>query len=148
MVIANGLSPHILKELFHGKDVGTLFLPRRQKMACRKCWIAFTLKEKGAIKVDKGAIRAICEQGKSLLPVGITGVKGNFREGDMVGCLGPDDISFAKGLVNYKAADIRKLKGLKTDQIKDILGHKYYDEVIHRDNLVITVDETGKPTCQ
>ena len=148
MVIASGLSPHILKDLFHGKDVGTLFLPRRQKMTRRKCWIAFTLKEKGAIKVDRGAIRAICKQGKSLLPVGITDVKGNFSQGDMVSCLGPDDISFAKGLVNYKAADIRKLKGLKTGQIKDILGHKYYDEVIHRDNLVITVDETGEPTCQ
>lgn len=147
MVIASGLKPHVLKSLFQGKDVGTLFLPRRQKMTSRKCWIAFTLKEKGAIKVDRGAARAICKQGKSLLPIGIIDVKGDFREGDMVCCIDPDGVAFARGLVNYKASDIKKLMGLKTSQIEKQLGHKHYDEVVHRDNLVMTLDETEEPIC-
>jgi glutamate 5-kinase len=147
MVIASGLKPNVLKSLFQGKDVGTLFLPRRQKMTSRKCWIAFTLKEKGAIKVDRGAARAICKQGKSLLPIGIIDVEGDFREGDMVCCLDPDGVAFARGLVNYKASDIKKLMGLKTSQIEKQLGHKHYDEVVHRDNLVMTLDETEEPIC-
>jgi len=147
MVIASGLKANVLKSLFQGKDVGTLFLPGRQKMTSRKCWIAFTLKEKGAIKVDRGASRAICEQGKSLLPIGIIDVKGDFRVGDMVCCLDPDGIPFARGLVNYKASDIKKLMGLKTAEIEKRLGHKDYDEVVHRDNLVMILDETEVPPC-
>ncbi|NVM21106.1 MAG: glutamate 5-kinase [Desulfobacterales bacterium] len=139
MVIASGLKPNILNSLFQGKDVGTLFLPKREKMTSRKCWIAFTLKAKGAIKVDMGAARAICKQGKSLLPIGIIGVEGEFGEGAMVRCIDADGMPFARGLVNYKASDIRKLMGLKTNQIAQRLGHKHYDEVIHRDNLVIVV---------
>jgi glutamate 5-kinase len=148
MVIASGLKPNILKSIFEGKDEGTLFLPRTQKMTSRKCWIAFTLKAKGAIKVDGGAARAICKQGKSLLPIGITGVDGEFREGAMVRCLDPDGVSFARGLVNYKASDIRKVMRLKTNQIEQRLGYKHYDEVIHRDNLVITLDDKEGPICQ
>ena len=148
MVIASGLKPNILKSLFQGKDVGTLFLPRREKMASRKCWIAFTLKVNGAIKVDRGAARAICKQGKSLLPIGITDVEGEFSEGAMVRCVDPDGVAFARGLVNYEASDIRKLMGLKTSQIEKRLGHKHYDEVIHRDNLVMTSEETEEPACQ
>jgi glutamate 5-kinase len=147
MVIASGLKPNVLKSLFQGRDVGTLFLPTRQKMTSRKCWIAFTLKEKGAIKVDAGAARAICKQGKSLLPIGIIDVKGDFLEGDMVCCLDPDGVPFARGLVNYKASDIKKVMGLKTSQVEKRLGHKHYDEVVHRDNLVMTLDETEEPTC-
>ncbi|NVM56778.1 MAG: glutamate 5-kinase [Desulfobacterales bacterium] len=138
MVIASGLRPNILKSLFQGKDVGTLFLPRGEKMASRKCWIAFTLKAKGTIKVDRGAASAICKRGKSLLPIGIMDVEGDFGEGAMVRCVDPDSVPFARGLANYKASDIRKLMGLKTNQIEQRLGHKHYDEVIHRDNLVIT----------
>jgi len=147
MVIANGLKPNTLKEIFTGQSVGTLFMPRARKLARRKCWIAFTLKEKGVIKVDKGAAEAICRQGKSLLPIGITHVEGNFGEGAMVRCLDPEDQPFAKGLVNYKASDIRKLQGLKTNQIESVLGHKHYDEVIHRDNLVITRGGMEEPPC-
>jgi len=147
MVIANGLKPNILKDLFQGKDVGTLFLPRRGKMTSRKCWIAFTLQAQGAIKVDKGAARAIRKNGKSLLPIGIMDVEGTFHEGAMVRCLDPEGIPFARGLVNYKAADIQKLAGLKTSQIAQRLGYKHYDEVIHRDNLVITLDETEEVIC-
>jgi len=148
MIIANGLKSNILKDLFQGKDIGTLFVPQPEKMTCRKCWIAFTLKEKGVIKVDRGAVKAICNQGKSLLPIGITDVEGDFRKGAMVNCVDPDGIPFAKGLVNYKATDIRKLAGLRTSEIEKCLGYKSYDEIIHRDNLVMTMDEMEALTCQ
>ncbi len=148
MVIAGGVKPDILKNLFQGKDTGTLFLPRRQKMASRKCWIAFTLEAKGDIKVDRGAARAICRDGRSLLPIGILDVEGTFNEGAMVRCVDPDGVPFARGLVNYKSRDIRQLKGLRTNQIEKRLGHKHYDEVIHRDNLVITLDESEEASCQ
>jgi glutamate 5-kinase len=148
MVIASGLKSNILKRLFEGKDEGTLFVPRREKMTSRKCWIAFTLKAKGVIKVDKGAARAIHKRGKSLLPIGIVDVEGRFSEGAMVSCLDPSGVRFAKGLVNYKASDIKKVMGLKTNQIERRLGYKHYDEVIHRDNLVITWDEKEGPICR
>ncbi len=141
MVMASGLKANILKRLFEGRDVGTLFLPGREKMGSRKCWIAFTLKAKGAIRVDRGAAKAIRKQGRSLLPIGILDVGGDFGVGAAVSCIDPDGVPFARGLVNYKASDVRKLMGLKTSQIEQRLGYKHYDEVIHRDNLVITIDD-------
>jgi glutamate 5-kinase len=148
MVIASGLKANVLKRLFEGKDVGTVFLPRREKMGSRKCWIGFTLKATGTIKVDKGAAKAMFKHGRSLLPVGILDVEGEFGVGAAVNCIDPDGVAFARGLVNYTAVDIRKLMGVKTDQIEKRLGYKHYDEVIHRDNLVITVDDKGGPICQ
>jgi glutamate 5-kinase len=148
MIIASGLRPGILKDLFQGKDLGTLFPAQAEKMACRKCWIAFTLKEKGVIKVDRGAAKAICDHGKSLLPIGIMDVDGDFRKGAMVRCVDPDGVAIAKGLVNYKASDIRKLIGVRTSDIEQHLGYKSYDEVIHRDNLVMTAEEMEALTCQ
>ncbi|MCK4488363.1 MAG: glutamate 5-kinase [Desulfobacterales bacterium] len=147
MVIASGLKPNILKKLFEGRDMGTLFLPRKEKMGSRKCWIAFTLKAKGTVKVDRGAARAIRKDGRSLLPIGILDVEGDFGIGAAVSCIDLDGVAFARGLVNYRATDIRKLMGLKTNQIEQRLGYKHYDEVIHRDNLVITVDKEGT-VCQ
>jgi glutamate 5-kinase len=147
MIIANGLKKNILTSLFQGQDVGTLFIPRKEKMTCRKCWIAFTLEEKGVINVDHGAAQAIRKRGKSLLPIGIVDVKGEFGVGAMVSCVDPEGMAFARGLVNYRASDIRKLKGLKTRDIEKKLGHKHYDEVIHRDNLVLTLEEGEELTC-
>lgn len=147
MIIANGLKPNILKKLFQGQDLGTLFLPNRQRMGSRQCWIAFTLKEQGRITVDHGAARALREHGKSLLPIGIVDVEGDFGAGAAVGCIDPDGLAFAQGLVNYGAHDIKKLKGLRSNQIEKVLGHKDYDEVIHRDNLVITADDKEEPAC-
>jgi glutamate 5-kinase len=100
------------------------------------------------IRVDKGAANAIRKQGRSLLPIGIVGVEGEFGVGAAVTCVDPDGLSFATGLVNYGASDIRKLMGIKTNQIHKRLGYKHYDEVIHRDNLVITVDDKEGPVCQ
>jgi len=137
-VIANGKEPGILKTLFSGKAKGTFFMPNQKRLASRKCWIAFSLKPKGILDIDEGAANAVLNRGKSLLPSGVLNVEGEFgvgapvefrsRNGDMVG----------KGLVNYSSADIRRILGMNSAKIKSLLGYKPYDEIIHRDNLVIS----------
>lgn len=141
MLIAGGEKHDILIKLFAGKEHGTFFIPKKEKLANRKCWIAFTLKPKGTIIIDDGAAAAILKSGKSLLPSGIVRVDGEFSVGAAVEFRreGNDEI-LGTGLVNYSASDIRKIMGLKSGKIKKYLGHKSYDEVIHRDNLAITCD--------
>ncbi len=143
MVIANGEKANILLKLFSGNETGTFFAPKKDKLASRKCWIAFSLKPKGMIRVDDGAAAAILKRGKSLLPSGILDVEGEFNVGAAVQFTKEDEQILGSGLVNYSAADIRKIMGLKSSKIKRCLGYKPYDEVIHRDNLVLTVDECG-----
>ncbi|MBW2155064.1 MAG: glutamate 5-kinase [Deltaproteobacteria bacterium] len=138
MVIANGGKPDILIKLFSGKEIGTFFVSKKKKLKSRKCWIAFTLKPKGAIRIDDGAALAILNRGKSLLPSGIVHVEGEFNVGAPVEFKNGDNETLGTGLVNYSSADIRKIMGFKSSQIKKILGHKPYDDVIHRDNLAIT----------
>jgi glutamate 5-kinase len=140
MVIANGGKPDVLKKLFSGKDVGTFFTPKKKKLKSRKCWIAFTLKPKGVIRIDDGAAEAIVNRGKSLLPSGIVGVEGEFNVGAPVEFRKTDDKILGTGLVNYSSTDIRKIMGLKSNQIKNCLGQKPYDDVIHRDNLAVTAE--------
>ena len=140
MVIANGGRPDVLKKLFSGKDVGTFFTPKKKRLKSRKCWIAFTLKPKGIIRIDDGAAEAILNRGKSLLPSGIVGVEGEFSVGAPVEFRKTDDETLGTGLVNYSSTDIRKIMGLKSSQIKNRLGHKPYDDVIHRDNLAVTAE--------
>jgi len=140
MVIANGGIPDVLKKLFSGKVVGTFFTPKKKKLKSRKCWIAFTLKPKGVIRIDDGAAEAILNRGKSLLPSGIVGVEGEFSVGAPVEFRKTDDKTLGNGLVNYSSTDIRKIMGLKSSQIKNRLGHKPYDDVIHRDNLAVTAE--------
>ena len=140
MVIANGSRPDVLKKLFSGKTVGTFFTPKKKKLKSRKCWIAFTLKPKGVIRIDEGAAEAILNRGKSLLPSGIVSVEGEFSVGAPVEFRKTDDEILGNGLVNYSSKDIRKIMGLKSSQIKNRLGHKPYDDVIHRDNLAVTAE--------
>jgi glutamate 5-kinase len=148
-VIVNGLKPGILKDVFDGRPVGTLFMPQDIGLCSRKQWIAFTRTLKGEIIVDKGAGEALLERGKSLLPSGIKEVRGRFSMGDSVVLLSEDDRELAVGMVNYHSGDIKKIMGLKSSQIKDILGFKHDDEVIHRDNLVITTDAAaGEDVCR
>jgi glutamate 5-kinase len=140
MVIARGDQPDILIKLFADEAHGTFFMPRKEKLASRKCWIAFTLKPQGAIQIDEGAANAILNNGKSLLPSGIVAVEEDFNMGAPVAFKNRNNEVLGIGLANYSAEDIRKIMGLKSDQIKTVLGHKAYDEVIHRDNLAITCD--------
>lgn len=141
MLIAGGEKHDILIKLFAGKEHGTFFIPKKEKLANRKCWIAFTLKPKGTIMIDNGAAAAILNSGKSLLPSGIVRVDGEFSVGAAVEFRRESNNEIlGTGLVNYCASDIRKIMGLKSGKIKKYLGHKSYDEVIHRDNLAITCD--------
>ncbi len=141
MIIAKGEHPDILLKLFAGKELGTFFVPKKEKISSRKRWIGFTLKPRGTILIDDGAADALLKNGKSLLPIGIIGVEGNFDVGAPVECVNRNNRILGTGLVNYCAADIQQIKGLKSNQIVNRLGYKPYDEVIHRDNLVIKIDD-------
>jgi glutamate 5-kinase len=138
MVIARGDLPNILLKLFAGQNHGTYFIPKKQKLASRKCWIAFSLKPKGVIKIDAGAVKALLKNGKSLLPSGIIAVQDDFGVGAPVEFQNRNNETLGIGLVNYSSTEIQKIMGLKSNHIKQVLGHKSYDEVIHRDNLAIT----------
>ena len=136
-VILNGKKNGMLAALFEGRETGTLFLPRLEKMDSRKHWIAYTAASKGGIVVDDGAHDALVNKGKSLLPGGVVSVEGSFKVGDCVNCLDIRGSVFGRGLTKYSSIELDKIRGLKTSQIEPILGHKDYDEVIHRDDLVI-----------
>ena len=136
-VIARGTKEGVLHQIIKGKEIGTLVLPKKVTLSSRKHWIAFNLKPKGDVVVDEGAKKAILQKGKSLLPSGVVKVRGLFDRGDSVSCLGPRGKEFARGLVNYSAQELERIKGLKSDQIEKLLGYKYSDEVIHRDDLVV-----------
>ncbi len=142
MIIARGSRPNVLLDLFDGVKLGTFFAPAREKLANRKRWIAFSLKPKGSIFIDDGAANAIMHNGKSLLPIGIIGLEGEFGVGAPVEFKNRN-CSIGMGLVNYGSADIRKIMGIQTSKIVETLGEKPYDEVIHRDNLAVTgeIDE-------
>ena len=136
-VVARGTKDGILHQILKGKEIGTLILSTGEALSSRKHWIAFNPKPKGDIIVDDGAKKAILQRGKSLLPSGVVKIKGIFDRGDLVSCLGPRGKEFARGLVNYSATELEKIKGHRSDQIESTLGYKYSDEVIHRDDLVV-----------
>lgn len=136
-IIANGKEESTLEDLFTGKEVGTLFLPSGASLSRRKHWIAFTLKSAGQIIIDDGARNAISSKGKSLLPSGIKDVKGKFGVGESVTCVDESGAEIARGLTSYSSEDIKLIMGKSTRDIEAVLGHKYSDEVIHRDDLVI-----------
>ena len=135
--IINGRTPHNLLHLFDGHELGTYFLPAIDPMAARKHWIAFTKKPRGKLFLDDGARRAVAESGKSLLPSGISSIDGSFDRGDAVRLCGLDGQEFAKGVTNYTSAELARILGRKTSEIEGILGYKYGDEIVHRDNLVL-----------
>ncbi len=136
-VVACGTKNEVLRQILKGKEVGTLILPKMRTLSSRKHWIAFNLKPKGDVIVDEGAKRAIVQKGKSLLPSGVLEVKGSFDRGDSVSCIGPRGKEFARGLVNYSVEELEKIKGLRSSEIEGVLGYKYSDEIIHRDDLVV-----------
>jgi len=136
-IIANGLRPNILKEVFSGKPCGTFFLPEPSTLNSRKQWIAFTKKTKGSITIDDGAESALTKNGKSLLPSGITAVQGRFRMGDSVVIQDKNRQKIAIGMVNYNSGDLQKIIGARTSEIESILGYRHDDEIVHRDNLIL-----------
>lgn len=137
-VIVGGRLPNVLLRLAEGEALGTLLTAGQQPQAARKRWLAGQLQVRGTLELDEGAVRVLKEQGRSLLPVGVKAVRGNFTRGDMVTCVGPDGREVARGLVNYSSQDAGRIMGLSSAQIPDILGYMDDEELIHRDNLVLT----------
>lgn len=136
-IIVGGRIERVLDRLKGSERLGTLLTPERSRYAARKQWLAGHLQMRGTLSLDAGAVRALLEQRKSLLPVGVTAVEGNFRRGEMVVCLGPDGREVARGLVNYSAADAQRIIGLSTEAIEQELGYIDEPELVHRDNLVL-----------
>jgi len=138
MVIAGGRTPRVLERLFSGESLGTFFMPAKEKRIYgRKPWIAFALERKGSVKLDKGAVFAVTQDGRSLLPVGVTEVSGQFQEGDCIVCVDSSGREVAVGLSNYSAEDLRKITGCQSREIGSFLnGECLKEEVIHRDNMI------------
>ena len=152
-VIASGRSDDVLPRIFAGEDVGTLFTTRGEAMPARKRWLGWSADCRGSLMVDAGARDAIVSRGSSLLAAGIQAVEGFFTCGDLVSLatFDPDTTTaqapFARGLVNYTAAEVRQIAGLKTEQIGEVLGTFPYEEVIHRDNLSVIRRGSTQPAA-
>lgn len=137
-IIVSGRQPKVISRALEGERVGTFFFPHKDRLAARKHWLRYILKPMGSITVDEGAKKAIAGKGKSLLPSGVISVEGRFKYGDAVSLTDSDSKEFARGLTNYTVVELRKIQGHHTKEIEGLLGYKHYDEVIHRDNLVLT----------
>jgi glutamate 5-kinase len=139
MVIASGREPGTLARVLRGEPVGTYFPPRGDRLAARKRWIAFAVPPQGRLLVDAGARQALIERGKSLLPSGVVDIEGDFDAGEVVALCAADGDGkeFARGLVNFDAQELRTIRRAKTTEIESLLGYKSFDEVVHRDNLVV-----------
>lgn len=136
-VIASGREPRVLQRLAEGEPIGTALLSAMPKLAARKLWLADHLQLRGRVSVDAGAARALVQDGKSLLPIGATGVQGEFERGEAVAVVDPDGREIARGLVNYASSDVRRLLRQPSAQIEALLGFVEEPELIHRDNLVL-----------
>ena len=136
-VIASGKEPGLLARVVSGEEVGSLFVPGRKRLTERKRWIAIRTRSRGSIAVDDGAKRALVERGASLLPAGIVAVEGEFGIGERVDLLDGRGQAFAVGLVSYPALEIRRMKGRQSEEFVDVLGYKYIEEIVHREDLVL-----------
>ncbi|HMM76996.1 MAG TPA: glutamate 5-kinase [Gammaproteobacteria bacterium] len=136
-VIAGGRRPGVLLDLAAGRGVGTLLTAPATKLAARKLWLAGTLHVRGRLTLDAGACRVLREQGKSLLPVGVVAVDGEFERGELVSCVDQQGREIARGLVNYGAREAQAIKGLPSSRLEDALGYLREPELIHRDNLAL-----------
>ena len=137
-VIAGGRNPVILTAVTQGAAVGTLLTASQQPLAARKQWLAGQLQVKGQLVLDAGAVKVLTQQGRSLLAVGVNEIKGQFTRGELVSCINADGKEVARGLVNYNSDEAFRIMGKSTEFIADILGYREDDELIHRDNMVIT----------
>jgi glutamate 5-kinase len=137
-VIAHGRNPEALLRIARGEVLGSLLKPAQTVMAARKRWIAGQLQVRGRLGLDAGAVKVLREQGRSLLPVGVTRAEGEFERGDLVLCLDGEGREVARGLVNYNAAEAQRILGAPSAEIAKRLGYPGEAELIHRDNLVIT----------
>lgn len=137
MVIVNGDKHNFLTDILDSKEIGTLFLGQKDPVKAKKHWMAFATKPTSSIIVDDGAEKALVNRNKSLLPKGIISVDGTFTEGEVISILNSKKEEIAHGITNYNSMEIDLIKGLDSNAIEDKLGYKDYDEVIHKNNLVI-----------
>jgi glutamate 5-kinase len=135
-VIANGRQADVIAQVMSGASVGTFLQTSRQPLSARKQWLASLLHAKGALMLDDGAVKSVLEQGRSLLPIGIVEVSGEFQRGDLVSCVDSTGRERARGLVNYASNEAAVLKGKASADIERVLGYHGEEEMIHRDNLV------------
>ena len=138
-VIASGHEPEVLLRLARGERIGTLLTAQTTPLAARKQWLADHITLGGRLVLDAGAVRALSRDGKSLLPVGVTAVQGEFERGTVVGCLDPEGREVARGLVNYSSQETRRILRRPSSEIESILGYVDGPELIHRNNLVLLV---------
>ena len=136
-ILVNGKRKSVLIDILSGKRVGTVFVARQPKISARKRWIAYSSKVAGAVKVDSGAREVLTKKNRSLLASGVIECIGRFDVGDAVSIVDEGNMEFARGITHYSSSELNKIKGQNTKDIEKILGYKYYDEVVHRDNLVI-----------
>ena len=136
VIIASGRRPGILRQIVNGEQIGTLFIAQGKSVSPWKRWIGFSAQPRGKIVLDAGACKAIAQNGSSLLAIGIVSTDRAFDKGDIVAICDREGNELARGLTNYPAADIERIKGLRSDRIAQVLGSRPYQEVVHRDNLV------------
>jgi len=136
-IIAPGRGANVLTRIGAGEEVGTLLVPAQGPEAARKQWLAGHLQPRGRLTLDAGAVRALREQGKSLLAVGVKGVHGTFKRGEVVTCVDEQWSEVARGLINYDAEETARIMGQPSSRFEQILGYLEEKELIHRDNLVL-----------
>jgi glutamate 5-kinase len=136
-VIASGREPDVLLRLAQGERIGTVLKAQTVPLAARKQWLADHLTVSGQLRLDAGAVKALVRDGKSLLPVGVTEVAGEFQRGEVVVCVDPDGREVARGLANYASEETRRIMRRPSSEIEAILGYVDEPELIHRDNLVL-----------
>lgn len=144
MLLADGARDDVVPDLLAGAHVGTLFTPRPRPLPARKRWLAFYERPKGVVFIDDGAGKALTMEGRSLLAAGIVRVEGDFGQGDLVRVCNGDGRELGRGLVNYDAAALERIKGKHTEDIAMTLGYKDYDEVIHRDNFALNPEDATR----
>lgn len=136
-VVAAGREPEILRRILAGDDVGTVFVPRNATLPARKSWLRFASRPSGVLTIDPGAVAALREQGRSLLPRGVVAVTGEFRSGAAISIRGTDGVEIARGLSAYGSSELKRIAGRRSEEIAVVLGLHNGDEAVHRDDLVL-----------
>jgi len=136
-IIAHGLEPDVLTRIAAGEELGTILYSGSNPLTAHKQWLAGQYRTRGRLHLDDGAVRVLCDQGKSLLAVGVKAVDGDFRRGDFVSCVAADGREVARGRVNYNSDETLKIIGRPSEKIEELLGYIDEPELIHRDNLII-----------
>jgi glutamate 5-kinase len=136
-VIAWGKAENVLVRLADGESIGTQLNATSGQLQARKQWMVDHLQTAGKVFLDSGATQKVLEEGKSLLPVGVTDISGDFRRGEVIACFDESGREIARGLSNYSSSDARRILGQKSSEIADVLGYHGAPELIHRDNMVL-----------